>query len=49
MLVQLKPLHPLRLFVYVFPSKHHPQYKLWQKERGPLLTGFPLWSRDELA
>ena len=25
------------------------QYKTWDKERAPLLTGLPLWTCDELA
>ncbi|KAJ3497409.1 hypothetical protein NLJ89_g10352 [Agrocybe chaxingu] len=25
------------------------RYKIWDKERSPLLAGLPLWSRDELA
>ena len=25
------------------------RYKIWDKERIPLLTGLPLWTRDELA
>ena len=25
------------------------RYKTWKKERKPLLTGLPLWTRDELA
>jgi hypothetical protein len=25
------------------------RYKIWHKERMPLLTGLPLWTRDELA
>jgi hypothetical protein len=25
------------------------RYKIWDKERAPLLTGLPLWTRDELT
>ena len=25
------------------------QYKTWEKQHTPLLTGLPLWTRDELA
>lgn len=25
------------------------RYKIWNKEHSPLLTGLPLWTRDELA
>lgn len=25
------------------------RYKTWSKERTPLITGLPLWTRDELA
>jgi len=50
-----KPKEPKK-FLVTYPclpvqtaSPNPVRYKIWGKERKPLLTGLPLWTRDELA
>ena len=31
------------------PSPSDSRYKIWRKERGPLITAFPLWTHEELV
>ncbi|RPD61541.1 hypothetical protein L227DRAFT_652307 [Lentinus tigrinus ALCF2SS1-6] len=37
-----------RMFPIQAPSPQYARYKEWSERRGPLITGLPLWTRDEL-